>query len=249
MPNRPGAVNNYIENVSDAQDVNTFNIKVDYQFERAGRVFARESYTRSNLDTQPAGNQFIATDPDARSRNHNAVIGYSVSIRPTILNELRLGFSRFDTFHFGNDFGIEKNNELGIRNGNLPQFPESTGIANFSISPLVGFGAPGWTNAQRLANTYRITNGTTWIAGSHTLKFGTDLRRIRATLTNPEGSARGQFTFTRDMTSQNGTGGSEFASFLLGYPSTTFRGLVNTRPDTRMLQGGVYLQDDVQREP
>jgi hypothetical protein len=170
-PNQPGAVNNYIENVSDAQNVNTLNIKGDYQFEKAGRLFLRESYTRSNLDAQPAGNQFLSTDPDAKSRNHNAVIGYSVSIRPTILNELRLGFSRFDTFHFGNDFGIDKNNELGILNGNLPQFPESSGIANFAIAPLVGFGAPGWTNAQRLSNTYQITNGTTVIAGPHTLKF------------------------------------------------------------------------------
>jgi outer membrane receptor protein involved in Fe transport len=243
-PSRPGPFLNYIENVTNTQDMDAFDIKLDYQFEHLGRLFVRESYAKRDLGMTPPGNQFIATDPDSDARSHNAVVGYSASIRPNLLNELRLGFNRFDTFHFGQDYGIDKNNELGIRNGNLAAFPESSGIANFAVNPLRGFGAPGWTNAQRLVNVYEVTNATTWVRSSHTLKFGTDLRRIRSTLTNPEGSARGSFTFNRDMTSRQGTGGAEFATFLLGYPSSIFRGLVNTRPDVRMLQGGLYFQDD-----
>ncbi len=46
------------------------------------------------------------------------------------------------------------------------------------------------------------------------------------------------------MTSQNGSGGAEFASFLLGYPNTIVRSLVNTRPAVRTTQGGLYAQDD-----
>jgi hypothetical protein len=248
---RPGPFQNYIQNVSNSQNVGAFDIKVDYNFEKAGRLFVRESYVKRILDNVPPGNQFMFSDPDSESRNHNAVVGYSASIRPTLLNELRLGFNRFNTHHFGNDNNVDKNNELGIRNGNLPAFPESRGIANFDVNPLyrVGagtsaFGAPGWTNAIRLANVFELTNGTTWIRSSHTFKFGLDLRRVRSTLTNPESSARGNFVFGRDMTSLQGTGGAEFASFLLGYPSSVTRGLVNTRPDVRMVQGGLYLQDD-----
>ncbi|MGH9631825.1 MAG: TonB-dependent receptor domain-containing protein, partial [Bryobacteraceae bacterium] len=246
LPNRnvTGPVANYTENVSNAQNLDAMDIKGDYQFERHGRLFLRESYSRSKLDTVPPANQFMAADPDARQNNHNAVAGYSNSFKPNILNELRFGFNRFDTSHFGNDSDIDQNNALGIRNGNLAEFPESHGIANFATGSLSGFGAPGWTNAQRLANVYQITNGTTWIHNSHTIKFGVDLRRIRSTLTNPDVSARGIFTFSRDMTSQNGSGGAEFASFLLGYPNQVQRGLVNTRPDVRMVQGGAYVQDD-----
>lgn len=246
LPNRNvvGPVTNYTENVSNSQDMNAFDVKGDYQFERAGRIFVRESYSRSKLDTKPPANQFMAADPDSNQNNHNAVVGYSNSFRPNILNELRLGFNRFDTFHFGNDAGVDENNILGIKNGNLAAFPESHGIANFAVGSLSGFGAPGWTNAQRLANVYQLTNGTTWIHNAHTFKFGVDLRRVRSTLTNPDVSARGIFTFTRDTTSQNGSGGGELASFLLGYPNQVQRGLVNTRPDVRMVQGGVYFQDD-----
>lgn len=246
MPNRnvTGPVSNYTQNVSNAQNVDAFDVKGDYQFEKAGRLFLRESYSKSKLDTVPPANPFMAADPDSNQNNHNAVAGFSNSFRPNILNELRLGFNRFDTVHFGNDAAIDENNILGIKNGNLAAFPESHGIGNFAVGSLSGFGAPGWTNAQRLANIYQLTNGTTWIHNSHTIKFGMDLRRVRSTLTNPDTSARGIFTFGRDMTSQNGTGGAEYASFLLGYPNQVQRGLVNTRPDVRMVQGGAYVQDD-----
>ena len=242
-PDRPGGPN-YFENASNAQNVNAFDVKFDYQFERFGRVFARESYSKRFLDQAPPGNQFIMADPDSESRSHNAVVGHSVAFTPNLVNELRLGYNRFNTFHSGNDFGIQKNNELGIKNGNLAAYPESSGIANFIVDPLRGFGAPGWTNALRLANVYELTNSTTWIRGGHTFKWGADFRRIRSTLTNPETSARGSFRFNRDMTSQAGNGGAQFATFLLGYPSEIQRGLVNTRPDVRMVQGGVYFQDD-----
>ncbi len=133
MPNRPssrpGPYQNYFENVSNAQTVDSFDIKGDYQFERAGRLFVRESYTRRNLDNVPPANIFMNADPDSNSRNHNAVIGHTASFRPTLLNELRLGFNRFDTFHFGQDYGVDENNVLGIKNGNLAAFPESQGIA------------------------------------------------------------------------------------------------------------------------
>ena len=248
MPNttssRPGPYQNYFQNVSNAQTVDAFDIKLDYQFEHAGRLFVRESYTRRILDNVPPANIFMNANPDSNSHNHNAVIGHTLPISPTLLNELRLGFNRFDTFHFGQDYGVDENNILGIANGNLPAFPESTGVATFNVTPLYATGAPGWTNAQRLANTYEITDSVAWVHGSHSFKFGADIRKIQSTLTNPQDTARGSFTFARDMTSQNGVGGAEFASFLLGYPNTIIRSLVNTRPAVRTTQGGVYVQDD-----
>ena len=243
-PAVPGPYSNYFQNVSNGQTMDAFDVKGDYQFQRAGRLFARESYAVRDLNNNAPANRFLSADPDSSSHSHNAVIGHSIPIRPNLLNELRLGFNRFDTVDFGQDFGVDENNALGIKNGNLSAFPESGGIAAFGVGSLYGFGAPGWTNAQRLANTYEVTNGTTWIKGSHTIKFGFDIRKVQSTLTNPQDTARGRFTFGRDMTSQNNVGGAEFASFLLGYPTQVVRSLVNTRPAVRLTQGGAYIQDD-----
>ena len=243
-PSRPGPYSNYFQNVSNSQTMNAIDVKADYQFERVGRLFVRESTAGRDLNNNAPGNRFMSADPDSNSRSHNAVIGHTIAIRPTLLNEIRLGFNRFDTRDFGQDYGVNKNNDLGIKNGNLAAFQESSGIAAFGVGSLYGFGAPGWTNAQRLANTYEITNGTTWVKGAHTLKFGFDIRKVQSTLTNPQDTARGRFTFGRDMTSQNNVGGAEYASFLLGYPSQIVRSLVNTRPAVRLTQGGAYVQDD-----
>ncbi|MCI0392733.1 MAG: TonB-dependent receptor [Acidobacteria bacterium] len=246
LPNRSGAVNNYLENLSQRQDVNQFDIRGDYQFAEWGRLFVRESYSKRDLRVSLRNAPFINTGDNVNSisRDHNAVIGHTYSFTPALLNEFRLGFNRFNTNHFGSDFGVDKNNELGIKNGNLAAFPETSGVANFGITGLTGTGSPGFTDAIRLSNTYQLTENLTWVKSSHTIKFGADVKRIESTLTNPEQNPRGFFNFNTNFTSRGGTGGAAFASFLLGAPDNYGRGIVNTRPALRMFFGGFYVQDD-----
>src|SRR5262249_4971120 len=86
---------------------------------------------------------------------------------------------------------------------------------------------------------------------SHTVKFGADFRRIGVDTLIP-GQGAGMFDFDRDMTSSNGTGGAldgnEFASFLLGYPSSLSTRqsqlTVTTRLNLFTYYYGGYVQDD-----
>jgi hypothetical protein len=245
LPNRAGLVNNYIENISQRQDFNQIDIRGDYQFAKMGRLFVRESYSKRALRSALPNAPFLAFgEINSDSRDHNAVIGHSYSFTPTLLNEFRFGFNRFNTEHYGSDSNLDKNNELGIKNGNLTAFPETRGVANFGVPGLTGTGAPGFTNALRLSNTYQLTENMTWVKKAHTIKFGADLKRIESTLTNPESNPRGFFNFNTNFTSRNGTGGAAFASFLLGYPDNYGRSIVDTRPAVRMFFGGFYVQDD-----
>jgi hypothetical protein len=97
QPNQPGTrvgpYQNFGVNTSDAQTMNAFDVKGDYQFEKIGRIFLRESYAKRYLDVAPPYNRFMFASPDSDARNHNAVFGLSTSIRPTLLNELRIGFN------------------------------------------------------------------------------------------------------------------------------------------------------------
>jgi hypothetical protein len=245
LPNRSGVVNNYGENISQTQDVNQIDIRGDYQFSKLGRLFVRESYSKRALRSRLPNAPFLAFgEINSDSRDHNAVIGHSYSFSPTLLNEFRFGFNRFNTLHNGSDSEVDKNNELGIRNGNLAAFPETRGVANFGIPGLTGTGSPGFTNAIRLSNTYQLTENVTWVKNAHTIKFGADLKRIESTLTNPEQNPRGFFNFNTNFTSRAGSGGAAFASFLLGAPDNYGRGIVNTRPAVRMFFAGLYAQDD-----
>ena len=245
LANRPGLINNYIENISQSQDVNQIDIRGDYQFAEWGRLFVRESYSKRALRSSLPNAPFLAFgEINSDSRDHNAVIGHSYSFSPALLNEFRFGFNRFNTEHYGSDSTLDKNNELGIKNGNLSAFPETRGVANFGITGLTGTGSPGFTNALRLSNTYQLTENMTWVKKSHTIKFGADLKRIESTLTNPESNPRGFFNFNTNFTSLNGAGGAAFASFLLGFPNDYGRSIVDTRPAVRMFFGGFYVQDD-----
>jgi hypothetical protein len=90
------------------------------------------------------------------------------------------------------------------------------------------------------------------LVGTHTFKFGGDIRKIGADTFIP-GDGAGWFDFDKDMTSSNGgtgstTDGNAFASFLLGYPSSLAtresRLSVSTPLNVFTYYYGGYAQDD-----
>lgn len=241
----------YVTNVTRTQDLHQFDVKFDYQTARFGRFFARESFARRNFVNPPPGTAFIDIgDGNSVSSNHNAALGWTFPASANLVNELRIAYNRFDTQSTSDDAGTPYNNQFGIPNGNLLNFPQTIGIANFFIGPIAGTGAPGYINAQRESGTYQINEGLTLSHGQHTLRVGADFRMILFTLTNAPGSPRGQFNFDANYTSNGaGFGGDAWASFLLGYPQYVERDILNTRPGNRILIGGVYVGDDYKVSP
>ncbi len=243
--------NNYKANTVEPDDNHQFDVKADYQLTEKDRIFGRESYQRRDLSAPSPGTPFIQIgDVNAKSRNHNAVIGYNHTFSPTMLNELRFGFNRFYTQDYGNDLGTNENTALGIPNGNDAAFG-ATGMGNFSIGNIAATGSQGWTNSHRISNSYEITDNLTKVWGAHTFTFGEDFRRLQASLTNSDANKNGDFTYISDYTSSctldpncvNPVGGNQFASFLLGLPSYIDRGFVATDPATRAILLGIYAGD------
>lgn len=241
VPNRPGDTLNYEEFNSQTNDSNAFDVKLDYDLS-GDRLFVRWSRSQRTLRSPSPGNRFINSNDDSVNSdgtNQNAVLGYTRAFGPSVLNELRLGFNSFDVLHFGNDFGVDKNNELGIPNGNLPAFVQTSGIAAFYIGDIQPTGSPDWTNAERLARSYQLSDTLTWLRGRHSMRLGFDVLRLTATLTNPEISPRGAFDFDGRYT------GVPFADFLLGYPDFVGRGIFASRPRVSMWNAGLFVQDDL----
>ena len=249
--NQSSTSNNYKANTVEPDDNHQFDVKADYQLTEKDRLFGRESYQRRDLSAPSPGTPFIQIgDVNAKSRNHNAVIGYNRTFSPTMLNELRFGFNRFYTQDFGNDLGTNENTTVGIPNGNDAAFG-ATGFGNFNIGNIASTGSQGWTNSHRISNSYQITDNLTKILGAHTITAGEDFRRLQASLTNSDANKNGDFTYISDYTSSctldpscvNPVGGNQFASFLLGLPSYIDRGFVATEPATRAILLGIYAGD------
>ncbi len=155
----------------------------------------------------------------------------------TVLNELRIGGSGWNW------------NEL---NGN-PQEPFGLPDANFqpngandyngfgSGGQLQGFGPPGPSVFDQFTYSYRDT--LTWIRGSHSLKFGTDITHVKFLDTAPW-NAIPSYQFNDIWDFANDAPYSESANFdpVTGKPTSTTK---NLRDDTIAF----FVQDDWKVSP
>src|SRR5579883_943871 len=245
--NTTGPGVNYQENTVQVNDPDQVDLKLDYNLSDRNHLFARETYNARTYRNPPPGNIFMQGSENANTGNHNAVLGETFAVRANLLNDLRLGFNRFNTFHFVADYGIDENNILGVPNGNIAGHPETSGIGRFDGMGVNQTGGTGSSNALRLTNQYHLTESVTWIKSKHVVKFGADLVRNDTTVTNPDSSGGpGEFKFDGNFTANvvnnaaaKGTG-VPWASFLLGLPTTVVRDLVNTFPDVRRYMNGFY---------
>jgi len=253
-PNAP--TNNYSESLIETNPQQKFDVKGDFVLGQ-DRAFARVSYQRNDLN-QPGPTQFMDVGENASPRDHNDVAGYTHWFSPKSLNELRFGFNRFYTFHFTNDYGTNEDTALGIPNGNLPQFPLISGLAqmtfgsNQSLGNWQETGGTGSSDAIRSTQAYDVVDNVSIVHGRHTFRFGGEYRRLQATVTNPDHYQSGNFAFDNSYSSScagnslcsGAVGGAGVADFLLGLPTTMSRDIVDTFPQTRLTIADAYFQDD-----
>src|SRR4029434_3882804 len=124
------------------------DIKIDFVPNQKDRIFGRESIARKDYTNPSPGNMYMLGGPNSSAQNQNAVLGWNRIISPTIVNEARFGFNRFNVVDTANTYGINVNNDLGIPNGNIPDLLYTSGIAQFNIAGFSSTGDPGWTNAK-----------------------------------------------------------------------------------------------------
>jgi len=107
-----------------------------------------------------------ARNIDTLRNPKNLAVNYRSTLSPTLTNELVVGFNRF-TFSFNN---ADEN-----ANSNPPFiFSCVTGSGCLDITnPLDN--SPTVNNARSL-RTYQFVDNLSWLRGSHTFKFGTNLR-------------------------------------------------------------------------
>ncbi len=221
-PNVP--VNNYRLNMPTPISSNQFDVRVDQNLGSKQQLFGRVSYKKRSVVTAPSLNcpwfcetaGSPSTGAFQQPENDTALtVAHSISLTPTLLNELRGGFSRY---HLSTTLPVNSQtilNEIGI-----------TGIPNLSpygAVPSAVFGGAfqqtgGANPSTQISTTIQFADNLTWIKHTHTFKFGFDFRRLSDHDDNAFGSLRsGQYGF--DGTSAVGAEiGDPFTSFLLGYP-------------------------------
>ena len=211
----------YLNNTPLRENNDQFSIRADYNIGEHDQLFGRYSYSNESIFA-PGGlsTQGVRRLPVPQI----ATIGYTHSFTPSILNDLRLGFTRL-ALTIANKNAYTKNipSTLGIvgQEGLPASAWEVPNIAfssdGLSVFGGANFGVPTVTRD----NSYQFQDSISITKGSHDFRMGfqfTQFQLNNATL-NAILPSYGYVTTPYTANVSNPTGvnsGSQFADFLLG---------------------------------
>ena len=202
-------------------------LRLDHQVTAGNRLSAR--YTRVPIRGDRGSLDFEVGRDEVNSRGtdyswaQQFLLTDTHSFSASFLNDFRFNytygrFSRnfpplYDAFT-----GQSWTRELG-----LPSITAG-GVSEFQT----GMGFVGWSQSDQNENTERtfnVTDNVTWAKGNMTWKAGVDLAQMGLDTTPMFGAGGGRYQFTPNTTNSTldaatRSGGTEFASFLLGVYNT-----------------------------
>ncbi|MBI3208491.1 MAG: TonB-dependent receptor [Candidatus Solibacter usitatus] len=255
--NLPGYGTNFDKNTTLVKTTSSFDVKIDHNHSEKDRISGRYSFTRPvvvdppifGLAGGPHGGGFQGT---GINKTQAGAINYNRILSPTLLTEVRAGVSRYLNTAQASDYGTNASEALGVKGVNIDPWASglfSVSIGNGYSSPMVGYSASlPWIRSE---TNFNIVNTWTKMVGSHTVKWGADIRRVRDDLLQTQTfNPRGVFNYGNAQTACNGCAGSpgsgfanSFASFLLDVPSSIGRDLPVVFPAWRQTQFFFFGQD------
>jgi len=224
-------------------NTNLLDLRIDEKLTASQTIWGRFSWKNENF-TNPLGllqgNESISTTPRSVGLN------YTYVIKPNLLNEFRFGYSQEgDTFAF-NQFpnGAQLVSQtLGL---NLPgPFPPGSAIPGFQFfqSPIAGTANNRQEN--RFQRRLQFNDNLSWIHGRHSMKFGTDIRRLSLQdfVQFIGADDFGVFQFNGQFT------GNDIADFELGLPFQTQIAITGPNFNAHEMAYAFYGQDQFQVTP
>ena len=253
-PNSPGEgparINNYIYPSRWVADMNHWIGRLDTRINDRNNVYFRYSQNPfseyravvwGTNAAEPTGNAPLIRNARNISSDWTAIIS------PSMTFNLRAGLARWEE-QGGNSFGAGFNPaDVGLATALTSQFTRLQ-YPRFDFSNAYqSIGSGNSVLALNPTDTYSLQPNMNAIYGSHTLKFGAEFRRYNDNSNNP-GAATGVYGFGKNWTQEralqaDAVSGNEFATFLLGYPTTAFVDR-NIDPSYRSHYYALFLQDD-----
>jgi len=239
--------NNFSRNMPFSKDSISYDIKSDYAISAKDHLSARFSHQTTNTFQAPLFGSFLGGpiaggfEATGVAATYSTGINYTHLFSNTLFVEGRAGVAHSRNSAQQSDYGVNDANTLGII-GNGPNGTNnvitSSGQVAFQVSNFAGNGSNGTNNPLigyssslpwlRAESNIDFSGIVTKIIGNHTLKAGTDVRRIRDDLLQGNNNAAaGSFYFSENQTSTPGavsfngaaTGqANDVASVLFGVP-------------------------------
>jgi hypothetical protein len=233
----PGqTTNNFSGSGNGTSRNDEIDVRIDDQLSGRTHAFGRYSYFNNGTSSNTVfgkvagGTGFSSPNNSfggsATGRNQNAVAGEDIAISPTLLTDFRLGYLRYHVRTAKYDGNSNLATQVGIPGLNIAGQPFTFGAPGFFTSDgtISAFGSALNVNAcncplLETEDQYQAVNNWTKVMGTHSFKFGADLRYAKNYRIASDSNRAGELTFGASDT-QSPTapvpGGLGIASFLLG---------------------------------
>jgi outer membrane receptor protein involved in Fe transport len=226
-------------------DTNSYqgDLKIDYVPSDRDHVMGR--WSQQAVSSTQANSIGLLGDFVRDFPLKNAVVDWTHTLSPALLNDARVGFSYFPVTE-------------EVQNSTGQNLPATFGIAGVAVNFLpqlnfVGSGVlPGQIGNADLAEsfhdtTYQIEDSLTWTHGSHVIHTGMQvIHWVMNDLYPGNAGLAGQFFFNGQFTGNTGTtNGDPVADFLLGLPQQVLQG--NGGGGNKYLRNtlyGIFVQDN-----
>jgi hypothetical protein len=252
-PNLPGdatGFHNYINNAASVDDFDNELGRVDYNISDRSRlaIGVRHNY-RSQVKNNYFGN--AATGTTLGRTNWGGTVDEVYAFNSTTVLDVRGNVTYFGELHGAPSAGFDPTS-LGFPNyiASSSQYRQLPFIAfSGSCGNQVSIQCLGTTGTSTVpSRSYQVFGDLVKNVGTHLVKIGADIRRYRVDNIS-YGNSAGTFTFATNWTvGPNSTSaaapfGQDFASFLLGLP-TSGQYDVNPNGEFRSSYYAAFIQDD-----
>lgn len=236
---------NLVGTPSQSIDDNQETVRVDWIISPKNSVFGRQTWQNAPLlpaSLVPFGGQ------QTPSTGTNEVVQLTTLISPSVVNVARAYHAYAKLF--GQQVPVSSNIAAEIGITGVSTEPFNWGVPNVGWSGYSGIGSNGLTQGNRI-NSYDLYDSLAWNRGSHSFKFGAEVRQSRVFLDSDNGP-RGSFTFSPSWTAAvdpttgnpvTGTGQS-IADFLLGYPTNMSGAVGTSQTHFQYYTNNFFAQDD-----
>jgi len=262
----PGAIaNNYVGSYQIPINSAQGDVRLDQNFGPKHMFYIRYTYKNRRIEI-PQQQGFYPSNPATPALGgvstpqiyNSLAASYNWVISPSVVNELRGGFSVSHTNTTDSLTSQAAANALGLTSGPgaLPgPIPPGFDLPTITLTGFMGYQAQS-NDINPHQGTYELTDNLTWTKGKHTLKFGADYRYLESLNTEVFNDYRmGQYQFNGSVMSQffcppnaaacPANSAVPMASLLLGYPDLTAIATVYN-PDTYAYSNAyaIFAQDD-----
>ena len=251
-PNLAGFVNNFLTNTPFNNHQQKADGRLDQHFSDRTNAYLRYGFSNDWASLASPLGTVIGAGTRSRLIAQNVMADVTHQFTPNLIADGSFGYNRFDQRINTNSDQTPLANLLGLTNFN-------NNLMGMNITGFDSIGAPAYVPEHAVDNTFNWVGAISWHHGWNDIKFGADVRRIRAdgftdsflnsqfgpngtayfgpgtTLTSTAAPAFGQFSAAYNS----------FAGFMLGAPNQLGVSNYFTTPTIRQTVYGIWLGDTV----